>query len=411
MKITLLFFITFFSFCLNEKELIHFLNKTCFSDLSYSFASKFSNLNRKEVVDLILKEKERETPYPAWYGEKLTKEKFKNLKKQRKKLELETKEYWLKEILSSDTPFYENMTLFWHSHFATSMRKVKHPHLMIKQNLFLRENCLGNFGNLVHGISNDPAMAIYLDLKSNRKKNPNENYARELMELYTLGEGNGYNENDIKEIARAFTGFKINPYKQKVFINFRQFDNSKKIVFGKEGNFNHQQIVDLILKKEEVSFFITKKLWEHFISLPLKESRLKKLSQEFRNSDLNIKELVRNILLSDEFWHPDNYSSKIKSPVELIVGIIRSTKMQKGKKSFQNKVLVHQLKILGQNLFAPPNVNGWTGDWIDTSTLEKRDNIIGQVKKKLKNIDINSYYPEQYNSFVSYLSNLDYQLK
>ena len=302
---------------------------------------------------------------------KLSKEERQKMNKIRRD-SIELKAWWFEEMINTSSPFTEQMTLFWHNHFTSSLRKVKSPKLMFKQNLLLRKYAFGNFRDLLHAITEDPAMILYLDNQSNRKGKPNENYARELLELFTLGEGH-YSEQDIKEAARAFTGYQINRQTGQFYINFRQHDFEVKSFMNRRGKFIGEDIVDIILEQPQVARYISEKITRHFISNP-NERLLSETAHQFFNGNYEILPLVRQILLSEKFWSQNNRGSMIKSPVELIVGTLRTLGFQPN----EYKPLVQGSRRMGQDLLDPPNVKGWAGGkhWVTTNTFLARKSVL-----------------------------------
>lgn len=276
---------------------------------------------------------------------------------------------WIKRMASpKESALLERMSLFWHGHFACQNRLSKLAQAQLNA---IREHALGNFRDLLLAMARDVSMIRFLNNQQNRKQKPNENFARELMELFTLGRGH-YTEQDIKEAARAFTGWSSNLEGNFVFRQ-RQHDFGPKTFFGKTGNFNGEDIIDLILEKEECARFITRKIYRYFVNEKVDEDLVDQLSQTFYQSGYNITTLLRAIFESDWFYQSQNRGTKIKSPVDLIAGMMRSLEVN----FEQVKALFFIQKALGQTLFSPPNVAGWPGDkaWIDNSTLMLRLNL------------------------------------
>jgi uncharacterized protein (DUF1800 family) len=227
---------------------------------------------------------------------------------------------------------------------------------------------LGNFKDLLRAVSKSASMLQFLNNQQNRKQHPNENFAREVMELFTMGRGN-YTENDVKEAARAFTGWGFNPQGEFVFRR-NQHDDGSKTVLGKPGNFDGNDIIDLLLEQKQTAKFITKKVYKYFVNDTVDEARVEWLSNRFYQSGYEIKTLLEDIYTSDWFYAEKNIGTKIKSPVELLAGIRRFLPMQM--ENDQSQLLFQ--RTLGQILFYPPNVAGWPGgkSWIDSSSLMLR---------------------------------------
>jgi uncharacterized protein (DUF1800 family) len=286
----------------------------------------------------------------------------------------ELQAWWYREMVETPSPLTERMTLFWHNHFVSSLQKVRVPKFMAEQNMLFRRNALGNFRLLTHYVAKDPAMIRYLDSGSNVKGKPNENFARELLELFTLGEGH-YTEQDIKEAARAFTGWGVNP--QGVFAFRRNVhDYEVKAFMGRYGDFNGAEIIDIVMENDRTAPYIVGKLWLEFISDSPDEKEVARLAAVFRESGYEIKSLMRALLNSPHFRDPANYGALIKSPADLMVGMIRTFGIGIEPDSYGS--LVREGRQLGQELMNPPNVKGWPGGtaWIDSNTLLSRRSLL-----------------------------------
>ena len=278
-------------------------------------------------------------------------------------------QWWTQQMTDTKAPLLEKMTLFWHGHFATSATKVKPAYRMWLQNQTLRTHALGNFATLTKAISRDPAMMVWLDLVNSRKEQPNENFARELMELFTLGKGN-YIENDVKESAKAFTGYRINSANQEFRFVVKQFDPSVKVFMGKAGPWNGDQIIDIILEQPQCARFIVTKIWRFFAYEDPDASLVDALAIRFRQAHYELKPLLRTIFSSEEFHSDRAKGAVIKSPVQYLVQARRSL----GVYAPEGRALVNIYRQLGQVPFYPPNVKGWDGgkSWINTGTLTYR---------------------------------------
>ena len=270
---------------------------------------------------------------------------------------------WLQEMVTTKYPLREKTALFWHGHFAT---RIENPYYDQKLLQVIRKNALGSFKEMLFEVSKSSAMLQFLNNQQNKKMHPNENFAREVMELFTLGRGH-YTEDDIKEAARAFTGWAFDGNGDFIFRQ-RQHDDGVKKFLGKTGNFNGDDILDILLEQKQTAVFITQKLYRYFVSdEQIDEKRVKELAAWFYESKYDIGGLLKNIFSSDWFYKEKTIGVKIKSPIELLVGYQRMLPMQ-----FANNMSLVQLqRILGQFLFNPPNVAGWPGgkSWIDSSTL------------------------------------------
>ena len=290
------------------------------------------------------------------------------------------KTWWMREMIETATPLQERMVLFWHNHFATSQQKVVRAQAMWAQHQLLRTQALGNFSTLLHAMAKDTAMLVYLDGANSRKEAPNENFAREVMELFTLGEatqGGDYSEQDIREAARAFTGWSIE--REDFSFKFRPFfhDRDTKTVMGRSGNFDGDGVLDVMLAQPAAARFIVSKLWREFVSATPDAKEVSRIAELFQRSGYDITTALKELLLSDAFWSPVNRGGLIKSPVELVVGTVR----QFGFDASAPLPLVVKTAQLGQNLLMPPNVKGWPGytDWINATTLLERKRFAEQI--------------------------------
>jgi uncharacterized protein (DUF1800 family) len=289
--------------------------------------------------------------------------------------------WWLYCMLQGGHPLREKMTLFWHNHFATSMAKVQSPALMFRQNCLLRSHTLGRFGPLLQAISRDGAMLVWLDSNRNVKGKPNENYARELMELFSLGVGN-YTETDIREAARAFTGWHTDG--KGFAFNAGCHDEGPKTFLGQSGAWDGGDVVRIVLEQPAASRFLVRKLYHFLISEKVSppDALLEPLCASFRKSDYDIAGLVRTMLASAHFYSDYAFRQRVKGPVEYVLGAVQAVYRRYGEKELDyrplpQQVLVGWLGAMGQQLFAPPNVKGWPGgpSWLNTSTVLERDNF------------------------------------
>ncbi len=282
--------------------------------------------------------------------------------------------WWINRMRNSPNPLQEKLTLFWHGHFATSFEKVRSAYAMYKQNQMFRRNAAGNWRDLLMDVSQDPAMLWYLDNANSRKQSPNENYARELMELFTLGEGH-YTEEDIRASARAFTGWSVDSAEIAFKVNHQAHDNGSKHFFGKTGHFYGSDIINLILEHREAAPFICRKLWTFFAYPDPEERLVNSLADTLRRHDYDLKPMLKEMFLSREFYATQALRTQIKSPVQWLVNtsILLETDLPPA------PVSETILQALGQKLFEPPSVKGWDGGyaWITTASLFQRYNIAG----------------------------------
>ncbi len=272
---------------------------------------------------------------------------------------------WLDEMINSEAQLREKMSLFWHGHFAC---RVINSYFQQEMLHTIRTNALGNFGEMLKAISKSASMLQFLNNQQNKKSSPNENFAREVMELFTMGRGN-YTENDVKEAARAFTGWGFNLQGEFVFRKF-QHDDGSKTFLGKTGNFTGDDILNILLEQQQTAYYISKKIYRYFVNETVDEVKLQWLSKRFYSNNYNVTKLLEDIFTADWFYDQKNIGSKIKSPIELLAGIRRLLPLQLDNDDSQ---LLFQ-RLLGQILFFPPNVAGWPGgrNWIDSSTLMLR---------------------------------------
>jgi len=272
---------------------------------------------------------------------------------------------WMNEMVNTDAQLREKMAFFWHGHFASRNINVFYQQQLLD---IIRQHALGDFRTLLHEVSKSAAILNFLNAAQNKKGQPNENFAREVMELFTLGRGH-YTENDIKEAARAFTGWSANMKGEFVFRPF-QHDAGTKTVFGKTGKWKGEEVLDMLLEQKQTATFITQKIYRFFVNEKTDAQKIEWLASRFYKNDYHIGKLMEDIFTADWFFDDKNIGTRIKSPVELIAGIQRALPMT----IHNDEVLLQMQRILGQLLFYPPNVAGWPGGkaWIDASSLMMR---------------------------------------
>lgn len=379
---------------MGERDARYLLARTGFGARPEDVAA-FARLSRGEAIDRLLAEtspQPRHAP-PAdlleWISparlrqmkdaDETTRKTFQQAQRQRA---IALRAWWLEEMLTASTPaaqLRERMTLFWHNHFVSSLQKVKSTKLMLEQNLLLRRHALGHFDALLHAVAKDPAMLVYLDTANSRRGQPNENFAREVMELFTLGEGH-YREADIKQAARAFTGWSIDletgGYRWRPFIH----DDGEKTVLGSSGRFAGDEVLDILLAQPQTAEFATRKLWREFVSPEPDAAEVRRIAREFREAHYAVRVALRGLLSSPAFWAEKNRASLIKSPVDFVVGAVRETETPVA----AVRPLAGLLRQLGQDLFAPPNVRGWPGgeQWINSSSLLLRQQFVERLLRR-----------------------------
>ena len=390
-------------------EAAHLLNRAGFGGSPDEIRSLHA-LGRYKAVDSLISPTERDEvfPYPAWAQEEqamadrrervqqrremlqslrgLSSEKaeekrrefFKMSQREARRQGLEAQGWWFRRMLLSKAPLREKMTLFWHDHFATSIQKVKDSVQLIEQNRLFRDHAFGSFKALTELIVMDPAMMAYLDIQNSRKGQPNENFAREVMELFTLGEGN-YTEQDVREAARAFTGYQFTKVTGKPYHNRSQWDDTDKTIFEKTGPFTGADVIQLIFEKPAAARFMTRKIWQFFGDENPTDQLIEALADGFRKADYQMKHLLREIFLSKEFYTTTSIRSQIKSPVQFLIQLLKQMEITEPPLGFP----ITGQQQLGQILFMPPNVAGWDWGqaWINTNTLLARYNLAGFLTK------------------------------
>ena len=284
---------------------------------------------------------------------------------------IELRGWWLDRMATGPRPFQEKMVLFWHGHFATSYEKVRDGYYMWRQNELFSRLATDYWLRLLIEAGRDPAMLIWLDQAQSRKEHPNENYAREVMELFALGEGH-YTEKDVTEGARALTGWSLDRDAQKFVYRPAFHDNNDKTFLGLTGNLNGEDVMAQIINQRQAAVFITGKLWNFFAGQPPANDLNQALADAFIGNARHFKPFLRVMFGSEEFYSESVLRNQVKSPVQWLVGTARmlETDLPPG------FISAAMLRTLGQDLFAPPNVKGWDGGitWITTNTLLERYN-------------------------------------
>jgi uncharacterized protein (DUF1800 family) len=374
----------------NDKTAAHLLNRAAFGGTPGEIeAARKKGLAAmvRELVDV--NSEAVDVPQPAWeeprniraqrmevkaaknQGQKF-KEKAREVRVMESENILDLRRWWLERMMTGPAPLLEKMTLFWHGHFATSVQKVNDAYWMWLQNDTLRRNALGNFATLVKKISRDPAMMIYLDLQQSRKEHPNENWARELMELFTVGIGN-YSEQDIRESARAFTGYRIELTTQQFRFAPMQHDHGPKNFMGRTGALNGDEIIDILVDKPACAQFLGRKLWRFFVEDEPSPQIVDTIASSIRAHNYEMRPVLHKIFRSAEFYSDRVMQTQIKSPIQYLIQTSKLLETQLPSPI----VAQNAMRQMGQILFAPTNVKGWDGGkaWISTSTLLFRYNF------------------------------------
>ncbi|TDG25495.1 DUF1800 domain-containing protein [Paraburkholderia silviterrae] len=371
---------------LDADDAMHLLIRTGFAPAPAEIGP-YVGLTRAAAVERVLATTRVDavTPLPAWSAgipltraqrNALTPEARRDAQRQRGQQYDELRAWWMREILTTPSPLTERMTLFWHNHFATGEDKVPEPLLMAQQNALLRRNALGSFATLLHEVAKDPAMLLYLDGASNRKGKPNENFAREVMELFTLGEGQ-YSQQDVAEAARAYTGWGVDPDTWRCIWRPAEHDDGVKTVLGKSGPFDGDAMLDILLGEPQTARFVSAKLWCEFVSDTPDPAQLDTVAARFRTSGYDIRTALGALLVTPAFWDERNRGVLVSSPVEFIAGTVRRFEV-----GYANTAMfAHTSAALGENLFYPPNVKGWPGGvtWINSVTLLARKQFVEQL--------------------------------
>jgi uncharacterized protein (DUF1800 family) len=339
--------------------------------------ARLSAMSIKQLADKLWTDSNTPTPLESAPNESIArvkemsqeerKEQIIKMFKAGKELNLE----WLKNMCTTNSVFREKMTFFWHGHFACHSPIAGFAQSLNNQ---IRQNALGKFNDLLTAVSKSPAMLQYLNNEQNKKLSPNENFAREVMELFTMGRGN-YTEDDIKNAARAFTGWRFNLQGEFMFAKF-QHDDDNKTFLGQTGNYNGDDVLNIILQNPATANYIVRKMYRYFVNENVDEDICNTLAKNFA-ADYDIGKLVYNIFISDWFYDEKNIGSKIKSPIELIVNLERAIPIT----PTNPDAPIFVQRVLGQTLFNPPNVAGWKGgkNWIDSSSLMFRLSLPGII--------------------------------
>ncbi|MCK8521875.1 DUF1800 domain-containing protein [Aquimarina sp. D1M17] len=356
---------------LSEKEIQHLYWRAGFGILPQELKI-VRRLSKNEIIERIFDQSSSTAPLSMNFGilvknkKDLSQEERRKLRKLRNSKMTELNTLWVQRLIDTNEVLREKITLFFHDHFAV---RLKTPRACIQLNNVIREHALGNFGTMLMAVSKSPAMLIFLNNRQNREDHPNENFAREVMELFTLGRDNGYTEHDIKEAARAFTGWNFNRDGDFVFRKVHH-DYGTKTILGTTGNYNGEDVIKILLENKQTAKYICAKLYAYFVNDIPNHRHIDELATSFYESNYDLTTVLKTLFKSTWFYDLKNIGVKIKSPIELLVGLSRPLKV--GYKD--PKVLLYLQRKLNQMLFFPPNVAGWPGGkaWIDNSTLMLR---------------------------------------
>ncbi len=356
-------------------------------DPSFAELDQYAQLNQAQLAQKLVSQALSNTATPAppaWVNEpattiqarnQLTPEARMQYRGQHNRQTAVLREWWLRSMMTTPTPLRERMVLFWHNHFPSSQQKVVDSHMIWQQHQAMREHALGDFKVLLKTVVQSPAMLDYLDASQNRVQAPNENLARELMELFTLGEGN-YSEHDVKQAARALTGWVVNPANNTFVLSKARHDAAPKQVLRRTID-SGDDLLKLLLEQPQTAQWVTSKLWKEFISPTPDEARVNILAKQFYASGYDIAKLMTALLSEPAMVHEANQASLVKSPVELLVGTVRRFAIPVA----DERALLQPLNAMGQVLFFHPSVKGWaTGEgWITANTLLARKQAISTL--------------------------------
>ena len=341
---------------------------------------RYQNLTKQQAINELLKSRPDKTPPPPRMTEWRKTQSLRSNMRRKKMIKRISRnegkalqEWWVKHLEATRSPFVERMTLFWHNHFPSSIKKTQQVSMLHQQNLLLRKHALGNFKTLLNDIAKDPAMLVYLDGYVSTKDDPNENFARELLELFTLGIGH-YTENDMREASRAFTGWGIDDRSGRFRYRADEHDNGIKTFLRQRGNLRGEDILNILITHPRTAITIAEKMWHEFINIDKPNTHvINQWSHIFRKSNYEITALLRAVLSSKEFWAASNRGALIKSPIELTIGTLRALPY-----SVKRNNLAHNLNIMGQAVFAHASVKGWEGgrSWISTQSLLRRNSMM-----------------------------------
>jgi len=299
------------------------------------------------------------------------------------------RQWWLYRMIHTQRPLEEKMTLFWHNHFATAYYKVGDSQRMWTQNETFRKYGLGSFRTLLQKVACDPAMLVWLDGQDNRVGKPNENFGREVMELFTMGVHGGYTETDVQEAARAYTGWHQGDSPTGFVYDPFAHDDGSKTVLGYTGNFHTDDVLDILAHHPSTAKFITTKLFKFFVHDQPTDGDIQNLTDVYYSSGFDIRSILQTIFTSDVFYSDEARFAKIKSPVEFTVSSIRTLDAP----MTAVRDLSGSLALMGQDLFNPPNVKGWAEGrtWINTRTLLARvnfaSNLTGEMSRRVSMMD------------------------
>ncbi|MBK9330809.1 MAG: DUF1800 domain-containing protein [Ignavibacteria bacterium] len=367
----------------NKRLITHLLGRTTFG-VKVSDVNSLLSLTPGECVDLLFQSLPLPEPPGTWITDPPDYQDPQNGPRMRA-----LPYWWLKVIYQQPVSFRERMTLFWHNNFTSEGTVVKIPQHMYIQNTLFRTNAFGNFKNLTKLVTRDPAMLYYLDGRLSTVNNPNENYSRELLELFTIGIGH-YTENDVQEGARALTGWIINGLTSQFVLN--RHDNGQKTFLGQTGNFDDEDIADIIFSQHQTAITFCAKIYRNFINQKEDMSYampvINEMAEMLRSNNYELEPLLKTILKSQLFFSENVINSIYKSPVEVFMSAVRQMNITLNVNNLNAhfRYISTESSTAGQSLFFPPNVQGWKGfrDWINTLSLPVRSSFLESIITGLK---------------------------
>ncbi len=363
----------------------HLLRRTL-PGASYPEIKRMHEKGLNGAVDELLRLTHKPSPPGDWVTESvpdyrtLTTSQKQELRDTYRSRRIQLIEWWQNSFLKTDLSIVENMTLFWHEHFATNAQKVYYPQAIYEQNDAIRSYCLGNFKDLLRKISFGPAMIIWLDTYRSRKGSPNENFPRELLELFTMGVDT-YSQDDVVAASRAFTGYSTDGYLTNYHFDSKMADGdywlkyhdfNHKTFLGKHGYFDGDDIIDIIMEQDAVATFICTKIYKWFVYELPDENFVNEMAKIFRENNYEILPVMKYLLTSEHFYDINIRGAMIPNPAVQVLGLIR--KMGHATRAFPSKYILRYMEVMGMVLLYPPDVNGWTGhrSWVNSITLPMR---------------------------------------
>lgn len=386
----------------DDRRAAHLLRRTIFGPTPSEIDDAVRS-GPEAVVEALLEDKRLPDPPDTWVNQDPFVRPDRDQRRTERGWMDDTRRWWMTLIANQGLSLTEKMVLFWHDHFATQAIDVRRPQWMFRQNATFRQTATGNFKSLVLSMNTDPAMLYYLDGRLNRVGRPNENYARELLELFTMGVGN-YTEEDVWAASRAMTGWVVDGRRSR--FEASRHDKGEKTFLGRTGNWNDLGITNIIFDQPVTAKFLCRKLYREFVYEYPDEVIVDQLAAILRDNDYELKPVLETLLLSAHFFDDTTIGAKIKSPIDLTAGTARSLGLTVGEDgNLTPDFLVDQADALGQKLLDPPNVAGWQGyrSWISTNTLPKRHLHTDKLVNGESHFVGRNHYSMQPMDYVAYI--------